>query len=76
MKLTENPPVEPTYTLVLTESELVALGALSFRHENVRDGGSPAGFYGRMPASLVEKVHALVDRQDDPKTTTLAGVGW
>lgn len=73
MILRPDPPAEPTYTLILTESELMALGALSFRHENIKGDGQ--SFAGRLPVALHAEVVKLCDSQPE-KDVTLTGVTW
>lgn len=60
MKLTRHdpPPPQPppTYTLELTEAQLLRLGRLSFTHERT-DGHGGGTFYSRLPPDVMDKVH-------------------
>jgi hypothetical protein len=71
--LRPDPPPEPTYTLILTETELVGLAALSYRHEDIKAGG--IAFSSRIPVALQAKVDAQCDMQPE-KHCTLTGVKW
>lgn len=62
----------PEYVLELTYDELVALGILGYRHEDVR--GVRQGFYRSLPSEIRVAVEKLAPRNGD-KTTPL-GIEW
>lgn len=64
----------PVYVLELTKEQLVALGALSYRHEHLAGGT----FYRQLPRELQSAAEDAVISNTMPVTlhTTQTGVDW
>lgn len=66
-----------SYTVELTEEQLVGLGLLSFKHESLGNNGDDESiFFGKLSPELQQKIRKRTEGMNLSSYTTNVGVNW